>query len=149
MAIGYGVQDWVEGGVITAVIALNVGIGFLQVRLYTASVRQTLISGGSHRNIKPKEPWTACVPWLAQLGSSPAQERQAKYQPNISYQETLYISRWEMSSQQIYGSFSALDALFCPLISCFLLSIQCVKSRSRRSPSHWGGNARCKDHRTS
>lgn len=31
MAIGYGVQDWVEGGVITAVIVLNVGIGFLQV----------------------------------------------------------------------------------------------------------------------
>ncbi|KAI0093721.1 sodium transport ATPase [Irpex rosettiformis] len=30
MAIGYGVQDWVEGGVITAVIALNVGIGFFQ-----------------------------------------------------------------------------------------------------------------------
>ncbi|KAI0345134.1 sodium transport ATPase [Trametopsis cervina] len=30
MAIGYGVQDWVEGGVITAVIVLNVGIGFLQ-----------------------------------------------------------------------------------------------------------------------
>ncbi|KAJ7182704.1 sodium transport ATPase [Mycena crocata] len=30
MAIGYGVQDWVEGGVITAVIVLNVAIGFFQ-----------------------------------------------------------------------------------------------------------------------
>ncbi|KAI0312395.1 calcium-transporting ATPase 3 [Amylostereum chailletii] len=30
MAIGYGVQDWVEGGVITAVIILNISIGFFQ-----------------------------------------------------------------------------------------------------------------------
>ncbi|VDC02384.1 unnamed protein product [Peniophora sp. CBMAI 1063] len=30
MAIGYGVQDWIEGGVITAVIILNVSIGFFQ-----------------------------------------------------------------------------------------------------------------------
>lgn len=30
MALSYGVQDWIEGGVITAVIALNVTIGFFQ-----------------------------------------------------------------------------------------------------------------------
>lgn len=30
MALSFGVQDWVEGGVITAVIILNVTIGFVQ-----------------------------------------------------------------------------------------------------------------------
>ena len=30
MALSYGVQDWVEGGVITAVIILNISIGFYQ-----------------------------------------------------------------------------------------------------------------------
>lgn len=30
MVLSYGVQDWIEGGVITAVIVLNVTIGFLQ-----------------------------------------------------------------------------------------------------------------------
>ena len=30
MALSYGVQDWVEGAVITAVIILNVLIGFYQ-----------------------------------------------------------------------------------------------------------------------
>ncbi|THH08360.1 hypothetical protein EW146_g9023 [Bondarzewia mesenterica] len=30
MALSYGVTDWIEGGVITAVIALNVGVGFYQ-----------------------------------------------------------------------------------------------------------------------
>lgn len=30
MALSYGVTDWVEGGVITAVIVLNIGIGFYQ-----------------------------------------------------------------------------------------------------------------------
>lgn len=30
MALSYGVQDWIEGGVITAVIVLNVTIGFFQ-----------------------------------------------------------------------------------------------------------------------
>jgi Na+-exporting ATPase len=30
MALSYGVTDWVEGGVITAVIFLNIGIGFFQ-----------------------------------------------------------------------------------------------------------------------
>lgn len=30
MALSYGVKDWIEGGVITAVIVLNVTIGFFQ-----------------------------------------------------------------------------------------------------------------------
>ncbi|KAF9258413.1 potassium/sodium eff [Marasmius fiardii PR-910] len=30
MALSFGVQDWVEGGVITAVIVLNVAVGFVQ-----------------------------------------------------------------------------------------------------------------------
>ncbi|KAG7088990.1 hypothetical protein E1B28_012936 [Marasmius oreades] len=30
MALSYGVQDWIEGGVITAVIVLNVAVGFIQ-----------------------------------------------------------------------------------------------------------------------
>lgn len=30
MALSYGTQDWVEGGVITAVIVLNITIGFWQ-----------------------------------------------------------------------------------------------------------------------
>jgi P-type Na+/K+ transporter len=30
MALSYGVNDWIEGGVITAVIILNVTIGFFQ-----------------------------------------------------------------------------------------------------------------------
>lgn len=30
MALSYGVQDWIEGGVITAVVVLNVTIGVFQ-----------------------------------------------------------------------------------------------------------------------
>jgi Na+-exporting ATPase len=30
MALSYGVNDYIEGGVLTAVIFLNVGIGFFQ-----------------------------------------------------------------------------------------------------------------------
>ncbi|KAK7207128.1 sodium transport ATPase [Myxozyma melibiosi] len=30
MALSYGTSDWIEGGVITAVICLNIGIGFVQ-----------------------------------------------------------------------------------------------------------------------
>ncbi|KAK9458864.1 uncharacterized protein V1516DRAFT_629715 [Lipomyces oligophaga] len=30
MSLSYGTRDWIEGGVITAVIALNIGIGFIQ-----------------------------------------------------------------------------------------------------------------------
>ena len=30
MVLSYAVQDWIEGGVITAVIVLNVTIGFFQ-----------------------------------------------------------------------------------------------------------------------
>jgi magnesium-transporting ATPase (P-type) len=30
MALSYGVKDWIEGGVVTAVIVLNVTIGFFQ-----------------------------------------------------------------------------------------------------------------------
>lgn len=30
MCLSYGVKDWIEGGVITAVIILNVTIGFFQ-----------------------------------------------------------------------------------------------------------------------
>ena len=32
MALSYGVQDWIEGATITAVVVLNITIGFFQVR---------------------------------------------------------------------------------------------------------------------
>ena len=32
MALSYGVQDWIEGATITAVIVLNITVGFFQVR---------------------------------------------------------------------------------------------------------------------
>jgi len=32
MALSYGVQDWIEGATITAVIILNIAVGFFQVR---------------------------------------------------------------------------------------------------------------------
>ena len=31
MALSYGVQDWIEGATITAVIVLNITVGFFQV----------------------------------------------------------------------------------------------------------------------
>lgn len=30
MAVSFGIQSWIEGGVIAAVIALNITVGFLQ-----------------------------------------------------------------------------------------------------------------------
>lgn len=45
MVLSYAVSDWIEGGVITAVIILNVTIGFFQE--YRACV---ITSGTSERN---------------------------------------------------------------------------------------------------
>ncbi len=42
MALSFGVQDYVEGSVITVVIIVNVIVGFSQVRLpFLACMRQT------------------------------------------------------------------------------------------------------------
>ncbi|KAL0570051.1 hypothetical protein V5O48_011906 [Marasmius crinis-equi] len=64
MALSYGVQDWVEGAVITAVIAINVLVGFFQeykaeksmdaLRSLSSPTANVIRNGGEHISVPAK-----------------------------------------------------------------------------------------------
>ena len=44
MAVSFGIQSWIEGGVISAVVMLNIVVGFIQVLIILPIIVQGNIS---------------------------------------------------------------------------------------------------------
>jgi Na+-exporting ATPase len=71
MAVSFGTQDWIEAGVIAALVALNVSVGFSQVSLAQTSIKPGHLTRFSFRFQEWKAEKTVAA--LASVGAPVAQ----------------------------------------------------------------------------